>query len=239
MRISVGRNAFLALAIAGGAVGFFLRWQAYRTCMGPDGLLAPSGWQTALVALSLAAAAVLALLARYSRFPKDYHDLYPASAPAAGLGWCSAGLLCIGCVLQLLRGGAWTYTAVSVLGLLAAAALTNTARKRKQGRRPEYLLQGMVCLFFLLTLMHEFYHRGHDPQLLDNVFQLLSWLCLMLSAFYRTCLDIQTQQTRLLAFVNGCGIFCTMVALSAGENLLLHLGALVWALQNQPREAQG
>lgn len=236
MKLTPRRPALLAAASAAGLAGFALRLHIYRSYLDADGLLLPSTAQGILVWGSLAVLGLLALLAFCSRFPREYPLLYPASLPGAVCTGCSAVLLIAGSICCFFGSPRWSAVATAVTGLVAGVCLLLTTRSVAKGRCPDFWVQAAVCLFFLTICTCQFRLQGHDPQLLNYVFRLFGWLCLSLAAYHRMLLRAKPTQQRLMTFFNLCAIFFNLTALSTGEDLLLHLGGVLWALANQCAE---
>ena len=218
-----------------GLIGLLLRRQLYRTRLEPSGLLAPSPLETWLTVLSVLTVAVIALGSLMGRFSSDRKDIYPASTPAALCNWAAALALLLSGII-FLPGQDWFQRILGILGVLAGPALAHSGWKRSRGRRPETLLQILVCLYFLGMLTYEFRLRGHDPQIQDYAFQVLALLSLSMASFLRLCLDIEPQKQRFLYFCTHCALYFSLVALSAGTEVLLYAAGAAWALGNIPQE---
>ena len=111
----------------------------------------------------------------------------------------------------------------------AAAAMVILGAFRFLGKRPHYLVSGVVCLFYMLVLVSYYRRWSADPQLQDYAYQLLALVLLMLCSFHRVCCDAEIIQRKRLLFTGLCAAFCCMAALSVPFQRGLYLASGLWA----------
>ena len=121
-------------------------------------------------------------------------------------------------------------SAVAVLPWLAGAAMIVVGLCRGAGRKPMLCFSGVVCLFYMMMLIHNYRLWSADPQLHEYCFPLLAMVLLMLCSFHRTCRDGGVIQRRKLIFTCLTAAVCAVTALSVRFQPGFFLASALWAL---------
>ena len=123
-----------------------------------------------------------------------------------------------------------TDSAMAVLPWLSGAAMVVLGLMRMTGRKPLFVFSGILCLFYMLTLIRSYRLWSADPQLHAYCFQLLAMVLLLLCSFHRTCCDAGIFQRRKLIFTGMTAAVCAAAALSSGFQPGFFLASALWAL---------
>ena len=123
-----------------------------------------------------------------------------------------------------------TDSSMVVLPWLSGAAMVVLGLMRMTGRKPLFLFSGILCLFYMLTLIRSYRLWSADPQLHAYCFQLLAMVLLLLCSFHRTCWDAGVIQRRKLLFTAMTAAVCAAAALSSGFQPGFFLASALWAL---------
>ena len=219
---------FAALGIAAAAARLGLMH------FGTDGkgLLIPGHPLQLLVWAITLAAAVLAVAAVFPlKGSQRYCDNFSASTPAAIGCFALAGGITVsvllsgntGLRLDLIR---------AVCGLAAIPALVWAGLNRWQGKRPFFLLHGLVCLYLTLYTVCHYQAWSSRPQIQDWFFSMMASVLLALFAYYQTAFGVSLGKRRMQL---GTGLlaacFC-IAAAAGGEDATLYLSGAVWTLTN-------
>ncbi len=218
------------LVVILGAANAGIRYWMYTAAVDEKGLLlrwSPPG----ILCLSLSAVTALLILGavltgkgsdRYGEnFPPSLLGGICACLLAAAIGWSCLGSFQTLDTLGKLR---------MVVGWASVPCLLLTAYGRIRGVRPIFLLHGIVCLFFGLNLADHYRIWSAEPQMADYIFQLLSAVGLLLTAYHRTAFDVGLggrkglQSASLLA-----GFFC-FSAVTASQEAVFYLAGGLWCL---------
>ena len=118
----------------------------------------------------------------------------------------------------------------AVLAFLAIPCLLCIGISRLTGRRPFFLLHGLLCLFFAVSMIGQYRIWSSNPQIADYLFDLLACVFLPLAAYYRASFDLDTGKRRKLLLCGLlAGFFCICSLAGEGEKRLYLSGAL-WVL---------
>ena len=123
-----------------------------------------------------------------------------------------------------------TDSAMVVLPWLSGAAMVVLGLMRMTGRKPLFIVSGILCLFYMLMLIRSYRLWSADPQLHAYCFQLLAMVLLLLCSFHRTCCDAGVIQRRKLLFTAMTAVVCSAAALSSGFQPGFFLASALWAL---------
>lgn len=211
-------------AVLGGASMLLHRYMM-ETCFDAKGLLTAGNLPGKLLwVLGVGFAAYLLVLLRTIGGNGSFEDNFPKCLLSGGLA---------------LAGGAVMGMAVPELGfaepwkmaLCYAAAVCMAAGGlcRMVGKRPAFVIHGVVCLFYILVLVSHYQLWSADPQIQDYAYQLLAGVLLMLASFHRTCCDAGIIERRKLLFTGLCAAFCCLAALSGGFRNSFYLASGLWA----------
>lgn len=218
------------LAAAPGLVCFLLRLGLY-TLEEPSGLLPrshPFHIATLVIALVTAAAVYRFILPQ--KGSGTYGPNFPAD-PLAVAGPCFAALWLLPVAFDIgERAVGKLDLAWAVLAFLAVPCLLCIGLFRHAGRRPHFLIHGMLCLFFAIHMLCQYQTWSSNPQIADYFFGLLACVFLTLTAYYRALFDLDDGKRRKLLLCGLlAGFFCICSLAGEGEKRFYLSGAL-WAL---------
>ena len=228
------RTASVALALGLGGLCAWLRLWLYNNAMEPENLLGKPWLQYLLAGITVLSLIVFLCLARLSPLPQQRPEYPRASDGAFVCLLLASPLLMIGSAINFLTYRDIPAALCAALGIAAGVCLVPVALCRRSGHWPNELFHGVLTVFCLTFALCYFRRVGHDPQLLDYVFQLLAWISLMLCAYHRCLYDCDRGGRWRLEFFALCGQFFCLVSLTAGEDTLLFLGGFLWAVTALP-----
>ena len=202
-----------------GIVGVALQLWLLSTGIDEKGLFLPhhpAPWF--LIALCAAFVAVLYYSLENVKIA-PYGALYPASL-VAGIG-------------NLLAGGAiltanlnWGGFGVLLQGV-SALSFGYIGFCRATRRRPHFAAASVICLFFALFTISQYRHWSAEPQLIAHLFPLCACISMMLTAYHHAAMDAGFGSRRWLVFFSQLSLLFSCLCLT-GENMLLHLGIMIW-----------
>lgn len=225
-----------ALMLVLGGVCFALRIRLYAVALDAKGLLLRGHPLERGIWITVAVAAVLAVLAARAQKRSDRYEenFAPSAVAALGHFLLAAG---IGATVLTCAPGAFGTlgTVWKVLGLLAAPLLLWAGFCRIRGTVPLFLSYGAVCLFLLVHVMSQYQHWCSNPQLMDYVFALLGNVAMAFFAYYTAAFAAGCANPRMYLISGLLTVLLCAGALSGGTYPLLYLGGLVWALTDLSR----
>lgn len=232
MKQFIKPNRIPVIVAACGTVGFLLRLQLYACALDEKNLL-PAGHPLEVLLLGLTAAVLAFLIVTLWPLYGSlrYGDNFPASQ-AAALG---SVLGAVGMLASVLLAEARTdglYSLWKTLGLLSGVCLLLTGRARLEGKQPNFLLYGVVSVFWLVHLVYNYRAWSINPQPQDYLFSLLASVGMLMLSYYQTAFAVGTGKRRNMLAVGLGGAYFAMVAVSGCEMPLLYGGSAVWALTN-------
>lgn len=232
MKKYVNAKFLPAIVALGGGIGLLLRLQLYSAAVDEKNLLVP-GHPLELLLLGLTAAvmAVIVLGAWPLYGSLRYSDNFPASRLAAA-GSAVAAVSAVVTVLLAQPQTGKLFVLWKVLGLLCGPCLLAAAFCRLEGKRPHFLLHGVVSVFWLLHMICHYQEWSVNPQLQDYLYSLLASVALLMFSYYQTAFDAGSGKRRTLMAVGLAGGFFGIVSLSGDVCPLLYGGFAVWALTN-------
>ena len=239
------RNRILLFGstLAAGIASLGVHRYMMEHCFDERGLLVAGTLPVKLLwAIGIAFVAILVLTLRSIGGDGSYADNFPADSVSGGL-MLAAGVVLAWAVPGLdtdhmqpvAEGLALAITAAmdkaaAVLPWLAAACMAVLGGFRMAGKRPWPIFGGIICLFYMLTLVSNYRIWSADPRLYAYAYPLLAEVLLMLAAFHRTCCDaLVFQRKKLLATGLGAAV-CCIAALSGGFQWRFFLASALWAL---------
>lgn len=231
MKIKLNITTLPYLILGFGGIGAALRALMFGVCVDEKGLLTAFNLPQILVAiLSLAVAAGVIGSVWKLKGSNRYFDNFPASLP----GGLSAVLAAVGIAVTLVAqwnsaadrlAGSWQW-----LGVAAIPCLIFTGVCRIQGRRPVFLFNGIVCVFFAIHLTNSYRIWSGDPQLEGYLWQLLASVGLLLTSYYHTAFDVGLGSRRMLLGSSLLtGYFCLLATVNDASSFFYLTGGL-WAL---------
>lgn len=209
---------------------------------GPDagGLFEPRPLFWSLLWLVTAATAVMIIYAvRKLRNPGTYRDNYPKSFAALVCSLPAAAMILItgvGLLRSSLQADMTTlrpdYVGVvtGIMGIVAGGCLVVSGLNRMFERKPFFILNGMVCLYFALRLFHHCRDWSNEPQMGIVVFPFLASLVMMLASYHRTCFDVDMGKRQVFLFWSLMGVYLSVVAMLSYEEPLFYGSCALWLL---------
>ena len=214
----------LVLALVAVAVG--LRYLMYFIAVDEKGLLTAWNWPGILLAV-ITAGAVALVVVGCRRLPEDEDNAVFVN------DWIYGCALALNIVIMLMtettRGDSlakirlWMGWA-SVPCVLAATVMLH------MGKRPAFVLHGVLCLFFGLHLVDYYRVWSGEPQLMDYVFQLFGCVGLLLTAYQRTAFDVEMGNIRALRITELLAAFACLVGAADSGQRLFYLAGGLWCL---------
>lgn len=212
-------------SIGAGIGGFFLQYWLFGGF--DSGKLLPEQHLASLLSVILLALVFIVNLVVLRHAPRvyDYEQLFPLSMIAAiGTALSAFGL---GYTSLHVGGAGFLELAVPIFGILTAAALLCSAYFRLTQRQPLCLFHCVVVAYFLLRTIARYRTWGSMSQITLYFFQLMAALLLLLAAYYRAELDIQTKNYRKYLFFSQSALFCCFLCL-VNDDWIFYLSAGLW-----------
>lgn len=151
------------------------------------------------------------------------------SAPAAAA--CAAAALAAGAtVFSNLHNG---FLFFAVPAVLAVPAFVIVAVCRLQGRRPNFLLHVVICIYFALELLKLYQTSSVDPQIQDYFFQMLACIALTVTGYQLASFDLGRGQRRWLCLAALSAVYLCLVSLGSASAGFYLTGA-AWAFTAIP-----
>lgn len=225
MRKSISKQLFVCAAALGlAALG--ARLSFYGIGEDEKGLLPQSTGFTLIFWGLFAAAAVFAAGMTRRQWKA------PAEPGVGRLPAAASVLMAVGIVLTVpgLRGRDGLFSLAASLGILGGGCLLGSGWMQSRGKKPYFLLQTAVCLFFAFLSIGCYRTWSGTPQLQTYLFELGACLLLMLYAYHQAaaCLDMGSRGAQMFF---GClaGFFC-LAALPHSQMPMLYLCGGGWVL---------
>lgn len=222
-----------AVIFAAGLTGLLLRVMLYRVGYDDRGLMSNTH---PLHLLCWALAAAVGICCCLTARKLKERDFYGVPMPAgrklrAGLvlipGWFLISALSVPELVSDNIGKAWL-----VLSFLAVAGVAYTGYCRFRGRKPNFLVCGMVCLFFAVDMICRYRIWSGNPQLPDYSFHLLACACLTLVAYQHTSLAVGLGSSRQLVLWSLLAVFFCILSLTGQGDPNFYIAGALWAAFN-------
>ena len=221
------RPARLKLAVLGGGLaGLGLYRLLYAVGVDGRGLLKSGHF--AWVLLCLLSVLAAGLLAVNTLRIKGVGGRPAHSIPAAAA--CAAAALAAGSAGISHLGSAFFY---AIPAFLAVPAFVIVAVCRIQGRRPNFLLHVVICIYFALELLKLYQTCSTEPQIQDYFFQMLACIALTVTAYQLASFDLGRGQRRWLCLSALSALYLCLVSLGSGDAGFYLTGA-AWAFTALP-----
>lgn len=222
------RPAYLKLAMVGsGLAGLGLYRLLYATGLDGRGLL-KSG-HPAWIILCLMSLLAGGFAAVNAIRVKGAGGRPPHSLPAC-IACAAAAVSTLLSAISDLGNGSIIYAFAALLAVLSFGAV---ALCRLQGRRPNFLLHVVICIFFTLQMLKIYQTRSVDPQIQDYFFQLLACIALTTTAYQLAAFDLGRGQRRWLCLAALCAVYLCVVSLGSTSTCFYLTGA-AWAFTAIP-----
>lgn len=235
------RILFLLPTVALGAVSLLVYRYMMDTCFDEKGLLVL--WNIPSIVLMLIGAAFAIYLLVMSRTlggSVTYDQAFPRCLLSGCLVLAGAAELYLCIQAELMPTGWELY-----FYLATVAAMAITGLMRIFGKRPWFIFNGIVCLFFMYRMICNYRIWSSDPQIQDYAYQMTACSMLTLAAFHRTCCDAGIIDRKRLVVTALAAAFCCIVSLN-DNNFVFYLSSGLWAAgslcslgqlpQEEPRE---
>ena len=169
------------LALISGTAAFGLRKCLYAFAVDQRGLLI-SGHPLSFALWAVVAAAAVFLLwqVRKPEGSNTYETAFAPSRLSAGACAVLAGSLLV-TVLNHTPALGNVAAAWKVLGFLSAPAVMWAGICRSKGRKPFFVVHGLLCLFLLIHMVSRYQVWSSNPQLQDYIFELLAAVASLVS----------------------------------------------------------
>ena len=217
-------------SIIGGLVGLALQIWLFSTADANELLCR---YHFAAIASLVLLVAVVAFNIVMSRKETNFsrERLENASAPAAiGIAVSAVGFLVASFTPV---GSGFLYKLLPISGVLAAIAMLYIAYNRSKGVRVNMLLYCLVVLFLIVRTMTACSLWSAEPQLMQFFFPLMACVFLLVAAYYRAELALETKHCHRYIFASQTALFCCCMS-CRGSNWLFFLSAVVWLLADFP-----
>ena len=207
---------------------------------GPDegGLFAPKPLVWTLLWLLtvgvIGATGAVLFTRRGLKNPGTYRDNYPKSMVAGLCAVPAAVTFLAGGYIQLRASVGFALpettavdTVTGIFGLVAGLCLLLSAAHRCMGRKPFFLINGLICLYLAVRLFNRCQIWNKEPQMGDLVFPFLASMTLMLAAYQRVRFDVDLGKRNWSGFWSLISVyFCIVAMVSVDQPLFYGLCAL-------------
>lgn len=161
-----------------------------------------------------------------------YADNFQASSAGAIGSFAAAAGILITVVGELGKGEGAIHLLWMVLGFLSVPAMILAGLGRLRGKRPLFLLYGLVCLFFAIHMVNQYRNWSSHPQLQDYFFHMCCCIMLMLTAYYDAAFCVGSGRRRMQLATSLLAVYLCCVCLSGGEHLILYATCGAWCFTN-------
>ena len=187
--------------------------------------------------LTFGVAAAIIYAVRCLKNPGHYRENYPKSLPA-GLCAIPAALCFLISGYQQLRdsaalalpGTTAVDTVTAIFALLAGLCLLLSVAHRCMGKKPYFLINGLICLYLAVRLFNRCQIWSNQPQMGLVVFPFLASTCLMLSAYQRVCFDVDLGKRPMAALWSLMSVYLCAVAIFSFEQPLFYGMCALWQM---------
>lgn len=219
------------LALAAGLIGFVLRSAVFFFGTDAKGLPIRSHWANiTLLILTVAAGLFFAVRCHFLPKTREYREAYPASV-FSGIGCLAAAIgFFLADAPDTLAGS--FRIAEMILRCGAALALAAVAYCRFAGKKPLFLLHGLVCLYLMLRLICLYRLWSSDPQLIDYGFYLGAYVALILTGYQLAAFDADAGNPGKLWFFGTSSVYLCAVSLSGPREPFFMLVCVIWIMTN-------
>lgn len=218
------------ITLAMSAVGIILQIWLRATGFDGKGLLVeshPAVWLLYLVSAATVAAVIY--LVRPLNVQIRYHRSFPASSVAA-LGSGIAAVCIAITTFRLWQSAQSRLDHIFCLfGLLSTGCFAFIALCRYWRKRPSFLLQAAITIFFLLFLYTQYQIWSAEAQLPLYLFPLLAVISTILASYHRCALDGGLPGIRRFLFFGLISMYFNCIVLPGSRYPLLHLGMAIYS----------
>lgn len=233
-------HALKLMTLFAAVPGFLLRSYLYASAIDRKGLMISGHWAIwGLLGLTLLFFTGLVLLARNPEEELDYWDCFaPSFLRSSG-----AFITAIAILLRTLWGSvplAEYVDKITVLfGICAGISLLFVGLASLSGAKPSFLCHSAISIYFALQMVDQYRNWSSDPQLMDYVFYVAAFICLMLSAYFLAQFQVDTRNHRSLWVSAMAAVYFCIVAIPESGDTFFLLVCAFWAFtctpQSEPR----
>ena len=220
------KGLLAALACAGAAGGFFLRFFLLKNGFDEKGLLVkfhPLAICFWILAAVVAGAAALCAGHGFKESPSEQGRISAAVGSAA---------MSLGIALslpQLMNNGGILHFA-AMLGILAALSLMAAAAVQLLRKKTTFLFHVAAAIFFAVFVIGNYQFWRSETQLELSVLPMAAAILLMLWAYHRAALDAGESSGKPQMLLAVFTAFCSLSAVPGSGIPLFYLGGAVWAI---------
>lgn len=221
--------------LAAALLGYLLRYLLYATAIDQKGLIISGHWVTwGLTGLTLLFLAGMILLTRNPKTGMTYEESFPSSF------WRGYGAIMLGSAILIRTFYKMHPTdgldkLVLLFGALSGVSLLIVGICRFLGRKPHFLFHSALSIYFALRTVGLYRTWSSDPQLMDYVFYLLAFICLMLCAYYQAQFHVNAKSHRPLWITAMAATYLSIVAIPESGTGVFLLGCALWAFTCTPQ----
>ena len=121
-------------------------------------------------------------------------------------------------------------TADTVMRGICTVMLCILAFCRFTGKKPFFLLHGILCLYLAFRMINQYRFWSADPQILEYCFYLCGYVALMLAAYQQAAFDAGFGKLKALWLWTPVAVFLCFVTLAGPQELLFMPAFGLWAL---------
>jgi hypothetical protein len=121
-------------------------------------------------------------------------------------------------------------TLAGIFGLIAGLCLLLSAVHRIMGKKPFFLINGLVCLYLAVRLFNRCQIWSNEPQIGIVVFPFLASTVLMLSAYHRVCFDVDLGKRQWSAMWSLMSVYLCVVAMLSFDQPLFYGLCALWQM---------
>lgn len=232
-KFTINRSALPFLVLGAGGVGLILRVMLYTLTLDSKGLLPRfHPLHAAALLLTAGTAGCLLMVLWGLGGSHKYRRNFPASVPAGiALLFCAGWMLML--AFSILRQAAGRLDwALTILAFLSAFCLVYTGICRCRGKKPFFLCQAIIGLFYAVYMVGQYRLWSANPQTADYIFHIFACVSLSLTGYYLTAFSAGIGHRRKLLFSGLMAVYLCFLALVGQGDGRFYFGGCIWALAN-------
>jgi len=214
-----------------GVLALVLRRQQQLTAMDEKGLFVKMHpMNLALLALSAAAMLLICFAVRKQYESASFEERSPRGVLAAlGHAVMAGGILS-----TILAGGprAINYLAAAWrwLGFASALCMILAGTDRLRGRKSNFLLHVVPCLFLAVHIVSHYQSWSGNPQMQNYVFAMLGAMALLFFSFYTAAMEAGCGSRRMLLGMGLAAIYLCLAETASSAYTRLYLAGIFWVM---------
>ena len=218
-------EVYSLFSILAGLIGMAMQTWLLST-VDSKGLLVHGHFSAAISFLLLAAVVVLnALYLKKVKTDLTYDQMFPQSiVSAAGTFLAAAGFA----ITAIMPGSAGLLgLLVRVFGIISAVGLVFAGYCRFQGKQPNCLAYAAVAMFLIFRTLVLCQGWSAEVQIERYFFPLLACLSLLMAAYFRASLVLESKDCKRYLFFRQFALFCCMLSFVGGDSIF-YLAGIMW-----------